>query len=193
MCIGFRDVSMFVVVVWYSCFYGHCNLMIFLYFPCQLCCFLVLSLSPCSEGHMLISFHFLRRGSVATPVVPNVRCQSDKRDARNCNSAHMCICRVSTWCEETVDRWSMWYDSYLFLCLFLLPVQVVLSFCIQVTPSLTFLLSPLLIISDGQLSLKWVQIYCATECAESFLGRWACTAEMERRRTARTNWVPLTL
>lgn len=50
------------------------------------------------------------------------------------------------------------------------------------TLSLTFLPSPLLITSDGQFSLRRVQIFCATEGAEGFLGQWACTAEKERRR-----------
>lgn len=42
--------------------------------------------------------------------------------------------------------------------------------------------APPLITSDGQFPLKRGQIYCATECAEGFLGRWARTAEMERRK-----------
>lgn len=49
-----------------------------------------------------------------------------------------------------------------------------------------------LITSDGQFPLKRGPIYCATECAEGFLGRWARIAEMERRRTTRTNWALLT-
>lgn len=63
-----------------------------------------------------------------------------------------------------------------------LPAKVASSSCIQVTLSLTFLPSPPLITSDGQFPLKRGQIYCATECAEGFLGRWARTAEMERRK-----------
>ena len=42
------------------------------------------------------------------------------------------------------------------------------------------------ITSDGQFPLKRGQIYCATECAEGFLGRRVHTAEMESRKEG--NW-----
>lgn len=113
-------------------------------------------------------------------------------------------------CWRKVVGWRMCYDANLsslsslslsrsqweHLCL--PPVKVVSWSSIQVVLSLTFLppttptSQPLLITSQSQFPLKRGQICCATECAEGFLGRWALTALMERRRTHRTNWVPLT-
>lgn len=88
----------------------------------------------------------------------------------------VCVRRLrDDWCVLTVTSHTVWTPLPL-------PGHRVLSSCIHVTSSLTFLPSPLLITSDGQFPLKRGQIYCATECAEGFLGRWARTAEMERRK-----------
>lgn len=48
------------------------------------------------------------------------------------------------------------------------------------------------ITSDGQFPLKRGQIYCATECAEGFLGRSVRTAEVKGKTEEKTwtNWVP---